>query len=151
MLLDKNTLEKLKKLLEDDNINDALSILNKTNDKSIWCQNARGVCLMRMGKYKQAVTTLTPLVFPGGSVIIGLGVPEKVKLNLAEAMLLTGNVSGAVSLIQNVKEDSVQLIKLEQTIKRWKKSLSLFARLEVWCGILPYDGEVQVDAPYGEL
>lgn len=151
MIIEKSGLEQVKQLVEENNIKNALSMLNCMNHKSVWCQNARAVCLMRLEKYEEAVKILTPLVFPGGGVLIGLGVPDKVKLNLAEAMLLTGNVAGAASLIESVKEDCIQLIKLEQTIKRWKKTLPFFSRLEVWCGMLPYDSTVEVDAPHGEI
>jgi Flp pilus assembly protein TadD len=148
---DANTLEQVKKLIDEKNVKNAMAMLNSANDKSVWSQNARAVCLMRMGKHEEAVKTLTPLVYPDGSVIINLGVPEKVKLNLAEAMLLTGNVAGAMTLMESVKEDCIQLQKLRQTVAKWKKSLSFFAKIEVICGMLPYESNVQVDSPYGEL
>mgnify|MGYP001367956086 FL=1 len=83
MSCDNNVLEQVKKLVEENNAKNAMAMLNSTNDKSVWAQNARGVCLMRMGHHDEAVKTLTPLVFPGGSVIIAIGVPDKVKLNRA--------------------------------------------------------------------
>lgn len=148
---DINTLEQAKKLIEENNVKNAMAMLNSANDKSVWSQNARAVCLMRMGRHDEAVSVLTPLVFPGGSVIIGLGVPDKIKLNLAEALLLTGNVAGATTLIESAKDDCTQRVKLVETVKRWKKTLPFFSRLEVICGMLPYDAKVQVDSPHGEL
>ena len=148
---EKNSLEYIKKLINENNNEKALEILNHSSDQSVWPQNARAVCLMRLNSPANAVKVLTPIVFQGGSVAINQEVPDKIKLNLAEAMLLAGNIAGAVNLIENTQDDCPSRNKLINAIKKWKKSLSIWSRFMISIGILPFDKPIAVEPPYGEF
>ncbi|HNX26559.1 MAG TPA: hypothetical protein PKK48_04050 [Phycisphaerae bacterium] len=150
MLCDKDLLVQARKMMEDDDLQAAKKILDGLNNKSIWVQNASAVWLMRTGRTDEAVRLLSQLVFPGGTSIMGLGVPDKIKLNLAEAMLLKGNISGAMSLIKSSDGGDPHCRKLVAAVDRWRKTLPLFSRMAVICGVMPYESEIFIDSPYGE-
>jgi hypothetical protein len=151
MKTEKYSHDYIKKLIDENQNNKALEILNHISDKSIWSQNAHAVCLMRLNSFKAAIQVLTPVVFLSNSIAINSEVPDKVKLNLAEAMLLFGNVAGAAQLISACKDDCQSRNKLEIAIKRWKKSQSICSRLMILLGILPLDKPIAVEPPFGEV
>ena len=148
---EKNSLEYIKELVTQNNNAKALEILNHLANKSMWFQNTKAVCQMRMNASASAVRTLQPVVFIGGSVTINPETPDKIKLNLAEAMLLSGNVAGAVNILEYCSQKSPARDKLENAIKKWKQSLPIWPRLMILLGGLPIDKPVNTDAPYGEL
>jgi predicted Zn-dependent protease len=151
MNFQKNSSEHIEKLINENQIEQAIEILDHVADnKSLWFQNAHAVCLMRLGRPKEAVKILTPTVFHGGSVVADTEVPDKIKLNLVEAMLLAGNVSGAVSLMEDIKGEGQHRKKLVDAFKKWKKSLSCWSRLAICLGALPYDKPVALETPLGE-
>ncbi|MDD5457877.1 MAG: hypothetical protein PHF37_00565 [Phycisphaerae bacterium] len=145
-----NSLEHIKKLIVENQIEKAMEILNRSNDKSIWFQNARAVCLMRLDFTEDALKILTPIVYPKGTVVADVEISDKIKLNLAEAMFLVGNVAGAKSLLNDVKEESKHKSKLIETFKKWKKSLPFWGRVGVYLGALPYNRPVSIEYPFGE-
>ena len=147
----RNSLEHINKLIVENEIEKAMGMLNRIADKSPNYQNARAVCAMRSGKAEEAVRILSPVVYPGGTVVINSAVPDKIKLNLAEAMFLAGNIAGGISLIENSKEESEHRRKLEETFKKWKQSLPLVKRFWVYLGLLPYNKGIFIDYPLGEL
>lgn len=151
MLCDKDILGQAKRLIEENDLQAAKRILDNSNDKSIWCKNAVAVCFMRMNRYDEAAKILTQLVFPSGTVIMGLGIPDKIKLNLAEAMLLIGNIAAAVDLMKNIDNENRQRQKLTAAVQKWKKSLPFFSRLAIMFGILPYETPIDVESPHGEV
>ncbi|HPS55813.1 MAG TPA: hypothetical protein PLP05_09450 [Sedimentisphaerales bacterium] len=147
----KNSPEYIKTLVTENQIEQAMNILDHfSEDKSLWFQNAYAVCLMRLNRPKDAVKVLTPFVYRGGSVVADVKVPDKVKLNLAEAMFLTGHIAGAVNLLTDIKENSQHRQKLVEAFKNWKKSLSCWSRLIVALGVLPYDKPLALEQPFGE-
>jgi hypothetical protein len=148
---EKSSLENIRKLIDENNIEKAMEILNHSADKSIWFQNARAVCLMRMNLPEKAVKILTPIVYPGNCVAVDSHVPDKIKLNLATAMLLAGNIGGAMILVEENSQDCPSREKLKAIIKKWKQSQSLWTRLTLFLGALPYDKPVSVEGPLGEL
>lgn len=147
---EKNSLENIRKLIDENNVEKAMEILNYTADKSMWFQNARAVCLMRLNLPEKAVKILTPIVYPGSCVAVDPQVPDKIKLNLAEAMLLAGNIGGAMILVEENSQDCPLRDKLKLIIKKWKQSQSLWTRLTLFFGALPYDKTVSVEGPLGE-
>lgn len=151
MNLQKNSPEYIERLITENQITQAMEMLDHVADnKATWFRNAQAVCLMRLNRPKDAVQVLTPIVYHGGSVVSGAKVPDKVKLNLVEAMLLAGNVAGAASLMEDIKEESQHRKKLITAFKKWKKSLSPWSRFATCFGSLPYDRPVALDHPLGE-
>lgn len=148
----KYSFEYIEKLINENNAEKALDILNRNSDKSIWSQNARAVCLMRLNYPANAVKVLTSIVYAGSSIATNSQATDKIKLNLAQAMLLTGNVAGAVKLIEDTQQDCPLRNKLQTAIDKWKKSLPVWSRLSITLlGTLPFDKPVAVEPPFGEI
>lgn len=151
MTCQKNSPEYIKNLIAENRIEQAMDMLNHIADKkAVWFQNAHAVCLMRLNRPKEAVKILLPVVYHGGSVVADAEVPDKIKLNLAEAMLLAGNIAGAANLIQDAKEQSQHRNKLVEAFKKWKKSLPCWSRFAAYLGALPYNKPLALDQPFGE-
>jgi hypothetical protein len=147
----KYSFEYIEKLINENNVEKALDILNRNSDTSAWSQNARAVCLMRLNFPANAVKVLTPIVYAGSSIVFNPQATDKIKLNLAQAMLLAGNVAGAVKLIQDTQDCPLR-IKLQTAVEKWKQSLPVWTRLSITLlGTLPFDKPVAVESPYGEI
>lgn len=139
------------KLINAGRVHEALETINRTNDNSPWMQNARAVCLMRSGQSDKALSVLTALVYQPNSVVFRQNVPEILKLNLVTAMLLSGNVSGAMTVMQQVHQDSPMRTQIQNAVNQWKRSRPLMSRIAFSCGILPYNSPVPLDFLPGQL
>jgi len=147
----KNSLEHIKHLIDSNNIKEALEILNRSSDKSVWFQNARAVCFMRENFLKAATDLLRSIVFHDNAITADLEIPELIRLNLAETMLITGNISGAASLINDCAEPSSHKEKLTQSIEDWKKTLPFWKKIDILFGTLPYNTPIPVKSPWGRV
>jgi hypothetical protein len=147
----KNSVENISELINNNQFEDALNILSQNPNRSLLLQNVQAICWMRSGQAPKAVEVLTPLVYQGSSVTINPNVSESVILNLVTARLLTGNLSGAVSLLAEVTEESSMCQKLKSAIAAWKRKQSFFSRIAFALGLLPMDMPIPLDFPPGQL
>ncbi len=148
-MLTKYSIENVRTLINNNNLEEALGLLDRIGDNSMWFQNAKGVCLMRLGRASEAVKVLTPLVYIKGSVTPDSGTPDKIKLNLAEAMLLTGNMSGAESLLKEIEGFEEAKSKLCCAVKKWKKSLPILTRIRAIFYAIPTDKPLKLEGAVG--
>lgn len=144
-------LEQVRKMLEAGKAAEAMEMLGSLRDDGVWLRNARAVCLMRLGRAEEAGRSLKTILFRHDSAAARADAPEAVKLNYATAMLLTGNVAGAQSVLEEVLEDTPAVWKLRGAIKAWRRRLPLHRRLATMLGAYPYDTPVSLDFPPGEL
>jgi 3-deoxy-D-arabino-heptulosonate 7-phosphate (DAHP) synthase len=151
MKTSKNPLEVVEKLLEDGQAKEALAAVNNIQDGSIRMQNFQAVCLMRLGEYRKAVVILTELVYRNNSIITRTDIPDGIRLNLVTAMLLAGNVSGAIGIIGEVKNASPMKEKLQQAITAWKKTQPIWSRLAMFMGMFPLNKPIKLDFQPGLL
>lgn len=147
----KNSLEHIKNLIKENKVQEAVDILNHCSDSSLWFQNAKAVCYMRMNLIKEAADLLRVMVYPGKAIVPSEHTPEMIKLNLAEAMMLSGNIAGAAAIINDCYEQSEQKEKLDNTIKNWKKKLPLWKKIDILFGTLPYNTPIEPPAPFGTV
>lgn len=98
--------------------------------------NARGVCLMRMGKARQAVDLFRSLVLQSGCMWMRPEVPVVCKINFATALLLDGHPRGGVAILAEVNEpQNPDVQQLKAAIRRWVKGLSWWNKLNWWTGV----------------
>ncbi len=138
-------------LLEERLADEAFELLREVRDDSTAVQNARAVCLMRLGRAGEAARILSGLLFRPGTVAARPDAPRKLKLNYATCMLLTGNVAGALAMLDQVEGESPSADRLRAAIRAWRKGRPIWSRLAMGLGILPYDTPVPLDFPPGEL
>jgi len=127
-----------------------LDALNHCQDHSPQADNARAVCLMRLGRPEAAVALYRKLLLSSG-VLMRQDAPAQFKSNFAAALLMTGNLSGATALLDELRgTDDPGARRLRDALGRWRRSLSPWRRGLAAIGIPP-QGPIALDYAPGEL
>jgi predicted Zn-dependent protease len=143
-------IEHIKELLNQNQTLDALKYIERLGQDTPVLENARGVCLMRLGKFDEAATTLRNVVFQG-QICIPSDTPVLYKINFATAMLLSNQKDAAFPILNQIDEkENPQAAKLKDAVKQWVKSLSLSERCRYHVGIYPKK-PISLDFPPGEV
>ena len=137
-------------LICDNQLEEAYKSLTGMQDGSVWIQNAMAVCQMRMGKPEKACALLIDLVYQKNSVVLRADATDATKLNLATAMLMTGNIEGALGVFNCVKHETPMKKNVEYAIQVWKTKQSLFSRIGMLFGMYP-STKVELDFPPGQI
>lgn len=143
--------DKVQDLLDSGRTTEALLMLTRRNDRSPDSINARGVCLMRLGRAEEAALLLRPLVFLKDSFCADPDARPEYITNFATALLLTGNISGAREAMRLLGEtETPARTRLRDAIARWRKSLGILSRLGLLLGVVP-NTPVTLNFPAGDL
>jgi len=98
-------------------------------------QNAKGVCLLRLGRIEEAIHLFRCLVLTPGSTFVRADLPAYVKLNFATALLMSGHPAGCAQILAEVDETSEPMaLRLRGVIRRWVSQLSFWQKLNWWIG-----------------
>lgn len=117
-------------LLEQDRPQAALEMVNHSGQDSPSWQNARAVCLMRLGKAEEAIHVLRSIVFPGNSVYPPDDVPALYRANFVTAMLLKHPVGTVLNFTEHLNADEHPYVRqLLAALRHWRKSLTLRERI----------------------
>lgn len=131
-----------KKLIAVQNYQAALDALPEhSSDREIG--NIKAVLLMRLGRFDQALNLLRRIVMDSVTMLPKPDVPERIQLNFATALLMTGHIAGCIGVIQTIADaENEQAVELRVDIRKWEKSLSVLAWLD-WkaCGIEHIKGQ----------
>lgn len=143
------TLQRVRDLLNEGRPDQALNVLNRTKDHSHWAENARGVCLMRLGYPDRAVWVYRSFLLVNGTAIWE-DAPTVFVVNFATAMLLSGNMQGAVITLDELHQpDDPGVNRLRGAIDRWRQSQGVLRR--IWYAIVGMpDKPIDLDFPPGE-
>lgn len=145
------TLDSIHQLLTEGHAQEALSLVNRHNEKSDPWQNARGVCLLRLGQFEQAIKVFQRIVFPGESPCVPQDMPALYRANFATAMLLADRADGAIAIIEHLEDDGHPYVRaVRQAAQRWKQGLSLMQKLGLWVGWYP-KRHIVLDFPPGDV
>ncbi|MFH1615498.1 MAG: hypothetical protein ABIG61_10510 [Planctomycetota bacterium] len=143
-------IDHIRELLNQDRPQDALKFIERLGQKTPVMENARGVCLMRLGKIDQAVSVLRNLAFQG-YICMPSDTPVLYQLNFAIAMLLSNYKDGIIPLVDKLDtENYPQAAKLKDAIRQWVKSLNFIEKCCCKIGIYPAK-PVKIDFPPGEI
>ncbi|MCC9605759.1 tetratricopeptide repeat protein [Blastopirellula sp. JC732] len=89
-------------------------------------KNARGVCLLRMGRYTEALQFYRGMLLRSGCIVMRPELPTYLKANYATALLLIGQTEGCVQTLTEANDDKSPIVmRLNQNLKRWEKGLTL--------------------------
>jgi hypothetical protein len=138
-------------LITDNKEESALKILDRIQDGSVWIKNATAVCWMRLGKPEKACAILLDMVYKNNSVIMRQDASDVTKLNLATAMLMTGNVDGAMVVLHAVEHNTPMKENLKKAILAWRKQLPIWSRMAISVEIYPRNKPVRFDFPPGQI
>lgn len=131
----------------------ALSISGKQGGQDLAVVNARGVCLMRLGRHEEAVALFRNLVLQPGCTWMRGDRPGYYKCNFATALLLSGRPSGCLAVLHELgSEAPTAALTLRAAIKRWESGLSLWSWLD-WKlnGIDPHNVRIPTDFEPGQF
>ncbi|MCE5277051.1 MAG: hypothetical protein ABFD92_08210 [Planctomycetaceae bacterium] len=122
-------------LLDQSRCEDALNLISHCGINSIRLANARGVCLLRIGRVEQALAIFRDLVYPRGAFSIPDGTPAEFQANYVSALLAAGNITIAKSLLGQIDQQGhPSIVKIKDAMARWRKSVGLVARAKLLLG-----------------
>lgn len=143
----------VRRLLDAGRPHDAAELIRRSGFDSEDLSNALAVCLLRSGDHQRALDILRRLTLQPGGVCLKLEAPLHYKLNLAVGLIVSGNVAGGITLLQELhRDDDTEVAALVAAIRRWRSTLSWTQRcLLSLAGVAPRNRPVQFDGPPGVL
>jgi hypothetical protein len=123
-------IDRIRCLLDEGKPQQALDLVNRRDQDSAEWRNARGVCLLRLGKVDEAAGVLREVVFPDDSIAIPDDMPSLYRANFATAMLLKRNLVAGIPILRRLNGEPHPYIRqLSTALARWDKSLNFVQRL----------------------
>jgi hypothetical protein len=133
-----NPLAKVHDLLNEGHTSAAMHIINGSGQHSGAMENARGVCLLRMGKAEEARIVFGSLTFPNKSIGISPETPTVYQTNYVTANILADHTDTGLHILSQIQDDQHPAVKkLRSAVAAWKKSLGLHHRLMLLLGVYP--------------
>lgn len=92
---------------------------------SPWVENARAVCLLRLGQPARAAEVLRGLVFDPSGLTVRTDADPAFLANYATALLLTGNTDGFHGMLNAVRDRGhPAVVRLTDAVRRWKAAMT---------------------------
>lgn len=144
----RTTLDRVRDLLDQNRPEEALNLLDRCGPETPEVENARAVCLLRLGRLSDAIGILRDITFCG-YMNIPDDTPLRFRLNFATSMLMVNFKDAAMAVMNRLKhENDPQAVQLRQAIERWRRGLGLIGRLCCRVGFYPRQ-PVEIDFPPG--
>lgn len=131
-------LQHIRELLDNDRPDEALKYITRSGNDSPEMENARGVCLLRLGQFDEALAVLRDVTFQGLPGIPS-DTPALFQTNLAVATLRANHDKGMALIIADRLQGSEhpEAAKLKDAVRQWKQSIGLLGRLCCHVGLYP--------------
>jgi hypothetical protein len=135
-------------LLRDGHPREALALLPAAG--APWVRNARGVCLLRLGRPGEAIETLRDLVFDPGGFTVRPDADPVFQANYATALLLDGNAQGFWGILGGVGDRGHPAVaRLDEAVRRWRAGMTFWQRVASALGV--GGPRLTLDFPPGDL
>ncbi|MCL4200949.1 MAG: hypothetical protein KJ000_00540 [Pirellulaceae bacterium] len=146
-------LQRAAKLIAEKKYQKAVDLLNAKGLRESSHQNLKGVCLMRLGLYDDAVRLFRSLVMVPGSTQIRHDAPALHKINFATSLLLSGCASGCTEVLTEIHQDQDPYVRqVRAAIDKWVSQMTILQKLNWWMGrIEPANRPVKIDFEPGDL
>jgi hypothetical protein len=103
----------------------ALAAVEGSGLRSPWTDNARGVCLLRLGRPAAAVEVLRNLVFDRSGFAVRADAHPAHQANYATALLLDGNTDGFFGILSGIRDRTHPAVaRLDDAVRRWKAGMT---------------------------
>ncbi|MEZ6067102.1 MAG: hypothetical protein R3B90_15685 [Planctomycetaceae bacterium] len=133
-------LRKIYARLADGKVEEAMSLASSAGSSDARFRNAKAVCLMRLGRYSDAVQVLRQFVLESGGTWLRRDLPVVYKVNFGLALMLDGRTAGARDVISELRVDpDPAAVRLLQQYAEWKSKLSWWKR---WLASVGYEPAV---------
>ncbi len=120
------------------NPGESLQTLAQISEASPDIINARGVCLMRLGRAEEAVRLFRSLVLTPNCTWMKADLPVIYRTNFSTALLLAGMPLGARETLAEIAEKShPSVVRLQQALNSWEQQLGLWQRFCLKLGLAP--------------
>jgi hypothetical protein len=131
----------------------ALGVANVHGVQDPLVANAKGVCLLRLGRTSEAVSLYRSLLFAPGCSSMRHDRPAYIKLNYATALLVAGRPDACLDVLQEMDDDqSTTAERLREAIRRWEVTLSFGQKLDWWINhVAPSGRTVPIDFTPGDF
>ena len=140
----------VRQLLDQGRTHEALNLLDHLGQNSASSKNIKAVCLLRLGRVREAVSILSEITFQG-NICIPPETPVVFQTNFATAMLMANNKEAAISVVERLEDKQHPAVaRIKNAIKTWEKGLNIFQRLLSRAGIYPRK-EIPLDFVPGDI
>ncbi len=131
-------LQHIRELLDHDRPNEALNFITRSGSDSPEMENARGVCLLRLGRVDEAIAVLRDVTYQDLPVVPH-DAPALFQVNFAIAMLRANHDKGAALMISDRLKGSEhpEAARLKAAVRQWKESLGPLGRFRCRLGLYP--------------
>ncbi len=103
---------------------------------SPWLRNARGVCLLRLGRAGHAIDALRDLVLHPSGFGVRADADPTFQANYAVALLLDGNTDGFFGVLGGIPERTHPAVaRLDGAVRRWKAGMTVWQRVASAFGV----------------
>jgi hypothetical protein len=131
-------LQRIRELLDHDRLDEALIFTTRSGNDSPEMKNARGVCLLRLGRLDEAIKVLRDITYqdlPG----IPHDTPVLFQANLAAALLRANQAKDVALMILDRLHgnEHPEAAKLKAAVRQWRKSIGPLGRLRCRLGLCP--------------
>ena len=116
--------------------------------------NCRGVCLLRMGEFAQAISPLRMAALNSKTLRIHEHVAYHIKINYALALFFGGEPGGGLDALGEFKasQDDPSVLMLRRQLKQWVEGMKLLRRIDWYLNrIAPPKGPVPPNEPIGQF
>lgn len=125
-------------MLDHGQVEDAMGLLDSCGQRSQAVQNAKGVCLLRMGRYELGMVVFRDLVFPAGAFTIPDETPTVVRVSYVTSLVLSDRLVTGLQLLGQIPDSQHPVVvRLKDAVRRWKRTLSLWQRIGLLLGVCP--------------
>ena len=140
--------DRIKRLLESNRVDEALQLARTRANSDAAMRNAYAVCLMRSGQPEEALALYRGLLLNG--IFLRPEVPTVYKSNFATALALSGQLDGALSVLQEIAPEKHPMAeRLLAAINERRQRQSFWQKLRcLWGSAQP---RIELDFPPGEL
>jgi hypothetical protein len=143
-------IDHVRELLNEGRPEDALKFIEHLDQKTPEMENARAVCLLRLGHIEQAVNVLRKIVFHG-DICMPSDTPVLYQLNFATAMLMSNYKSAARSVLDTLDtREHPEAGPVKDAVNRWVKTRGPLGRLRWRLGWYPPE-PVKIDFLPGQV
>ena len=145
-------MQRISELVSQGNFERAFQLLNAKGE-DLESQHAKAVCLMRLGRHREAIEVFRRLVLNPGCIWMREDRPLLYKTNFAMALLLDGHPAGCTAVLSEINNDKhPSVARLRAVIKHWETTMTSWQRFNWrWFVIEPVNRPVLIDFAPGEF
>jgi hypothetical protein len=124
------SLRKVHQFIEDHQYELALAMTKGHEHSDVRLRNAKGVCLLRLGRFKEALHLFRSLTIDERTLTTKPKLPTEVITNFATVLLLQGHLGGCMERLHDVTDQHHPAVqRLFSAVAKWKAGLTFFQRI----------------------